>query len=198
MTLEQKQQTLIVAIAEMKTVLKSADFGNDYTTDMISEDIVVRAEGETYESYSERQSFVFDILGDAGAEDGDDVTEEEADQMLMELENALEEITPPATKEEQEATIRKALKEHSQYFQHGDHDKEHVQYWLNEDGVTFDSEQFRDHYFSVTNSRLMEGEQIYIWGLIEDSKAFEHQTINRDELDEVSYLLETELNEILG
>lgn len=198
MTLEQKQQTLTTAIAEIKNVLKNAEFGNDYTTDMVSEDIVLRGKDETYESYSERQSYVFHILSGAGAEDSDNLTEEEADQMQIELENALEDITPPATKEEQEATIRTALKEYREYFQHGDHDKEYNKYWLNKDGVTFDSDLFRGHYFDVTNSKLMEGEQIYIWGLIEDSKTFEHQTINYDELNEISYLLETELNEIIG
>lgn len=197
MTLEQKQQTLTTALTELKDVLKNADFDNDYSTDMISEDVVLRAEGEAYEAYSERLSFVFDIISGVGAEDSDNLTEEEASEMVIELENALENLQVPETLEQKREAINIAIAELNEYFENGDHEatNEIKQYWINEDN-TYNVDLFRGHYFNVTNSELTEGQQLYIWDLIESASCFENETIDHDLIDFIPTMLDNELVEL--
>lgn len=203
MTLEQKQETLKTAIAEMQHFIKNANHNNDETgTQLIVDSIVIVSDDytesqEARDYHDEQQELVFDVINNVGFEDEDNITLEELDEILNALENAVQDVEVPNSPKQQKEAIEIAIAELNEYIDNGDyeHTSEIQQYWINDD-ETYDDDLFRGHYFDITNSELTEGQQVYIWKLFFGEPAFENETIDHEYIDGLVDVLQEALEEL--
>lgn len=97
MNLQQQKETLTVAIAEFQNYIENADHTQETNPDFICEDIVpINKNRDKY--YNEQYQFIFDIISPLSVFENEILSEDDLDEILMELENSLEEIKEVETR----------------------------------------------------------------------------------------------------